>query len=167
MDATELRASLRVLLAVAQADGEVDEAERDLLLAAAGKLSVSTSSSQPLEVDVDAELAKLKSEDVRRLTYRAAHSMANVDGHCSPAELALLVRIHDAFGIGGKPDIEVAETAAAAQMRRVRSELQQVSDEFLHEVASKGGSLTEHAYELLVHALEEKKVALLRASLRG
>lgn len=93
----EAVACLKVLVAVAKADGRIQEGERKSLAAAIARfeLPVSVSVEAVLEgdVDLDAELAKITSPEAREQVYRSASFLAAADGRSAPEEQALLVRI--------------------------------------------------------------------------
>lgn len=102
----EALASLRILVAIAHADGKVHNDERRSLAAAMESLAryapsllhTSIESFLSEEVDVDAQLKLLTSEDARQQIYRSAYFMAHADGACTPDEDAILDRIAAAMG---------------------------------------------------------------------
>jgi tellurite resistance protein len=160
MSPEELRSSLRVLLAIAQADGDVDADERLLLAGVAEQLDAPLGSDE--HVDIDAELATLASEDAKAITFRAAVAMASVDGQCSPAEHALLRKVRDALAPDDELPLETVETQWKARMRKTRTQLDRESDAFLDQVAANKSALTKEAYEKMVVELDRKKTALLK-----
>ena len=93
----EALASLRILVAMARADGTVHNDERKSLAAALeslelpGGMTVEKLLSE--EVDVDAQLAELASADARDQIYRSAFFMAYADGACTKEESDLLDKI--------------------------------------------------------------------------
>ncbi|MBX3206615.1 MAG: TerB family tellurite resistance protein [Labilithrix sp.] len=93
----EALASLRILVAVARADGTVHNDERKSLAAALESLELPGGASVEAllaeDVDVDAELRVLTSADAREQIYRSAYFMAYADGTCTKEEQALLDRI--------------------------------------------------------------------------
>src|ERR1019366_2995158 len=97
-----------------------------------------SSSSLDGAIDLEAELAKLRSPEARKFALTAAHAVANVDGQCSAEEYALLRRIHAALAIDAAPDIEVVGREWAAKMGDAREEIARATTEFLHEVARLG-----------------------------
>jgi tellurite resistance protein len=163
MQSTEKEACLRVLLAVARADGVVDEEEERTLAVVADQVGLSGPSGAVL--DVDAELARLRSPDARQLVVRAAHAMANVDGVCAPQELALLRKIHAAFGEAA-PDLEMAEQQWASRMSDAREGLARATSTFLRAVASLGDA-PGASYERLVQELDASKRAALGRALHA
>ncbi|MBS2020588.1 MAG: TerB family tellurite resistance protein [Deltaproteobacteria bacterium] len=91
----EAVASLKILAAIARADGSVHNDERRSLAAALDNLELTT----PVKIeelladgsiDVQAELAKLESEEAREQIYRSAFFMAHADGTCTKEEQAIL-----------------------------------------------------------------------------
>jgi uncharacterized protein (DUF697 family)/uncharacterized tellurite resistance protein B-like protein len=92
----EAVASLKILAAVARADGAVHNDERKSLAAALESLEL----DKPIAIeellgsgeaiDIKAELAKLQSEEAREQIYRSAFFMAYADGSCTKEEQALL-----------------------------------------------------------------------------
>lgn len=103
----EALASLRILVAIARADGTVHNDERKSLAAAIESLQstdeggsgFSLPSGLTLEkllgetVDVEAQLRELQSPEAREQIYRSAYFMAYADGTCTKEEQAILDRI--------------------------------------------------------------------------
>ncbi len=162
MEPAELRASLRVLLAVAQADGDVDYDERHLLSGIGSQLDVRLRSDE--RVDLSASLAALRSDEARELTFRAAVAMANVDGRCSPEEHSLLMRIREGLALPDAVPLEVMEEEWGLRMQETRARIDRISDAFLDEMAARETVLSQEAYERMVADLERKKAAVLRAA---
>lgn len=92
-DETSL-AKLRILVAVARADGRLDVAEEKVLLDRVGLDGASLLHEvlDKADVDFDAAVATLDAAD-RRDVYHAAYAMTHADGHASVEEVALLRRI--------------------------------------------------------------------------
>lgn len=92
----EAVASLRILAAIARADGSVHNDERKSLAAALDNVELSTPVkiddllSKDVTIDVKSELAKLESEEARDQIYRSAFFMAHADGTCTKEEQAIL-----------------------------------------------------------------------------
>jgi uncharacterized protein (DUF697 family)/uncharacterized tellurite resistance protein B-like protein len=102
MTSVELLASLRVLRAMARADGVLHPEEWRALeeaIAQAGLEGVTMKTLFDGEVDVNAELSKLESEDAKRATYQSAYALAHADHTCTPEEEALLELIAERLGI--------------------------------------------------------------------
>ena len=97
IDENEALASLRILAAMARADGTVHADERKSLAAALESLELpgGTSVEKLLseEVDVDAQLCELTTTEAREQIYRSAFFMAHADGTCTKEEAALLEKI--------------------------------------------------------------------------
>jgi uncharacterized protein (DUF697 family)/tellurite resistance protein len=101
----EAVASLKILAAVARADGTIHNDERKSLAAALESLEL----EKPIPVDellgsdraidVSAEIAKLESPDAREQIYRSAFFMAWADGSCTKEEQALLELIAAETGV--------------------------------------------------------------------
>jgi len=93
----EAVASLRILVAIARADGSIHNDERKSLAAALeslelpGGLTVEKLLSE--NVNVAKELDALTSEDAREQIYRSAYFMAYADGTCTKEEQAILDQI--------------------------------------------------------------------------
>lgn len=98
----EALASLKILAAIARADGSVLSDERKSLGAALDNLDipggVTVDALLAETVDVKQELATLESEEAREQIYRSAYFMAHADGTCTKEEQALLDIIADATG---------------------------------------------------------------------
>ncbi|HVJ94747.1 MAG TPA: DUF533 domain-containing protein [Labilithrix sp.] len=96
----EALACLKVLVAVAKADGRIRPDERKSLAAAIGgfQLPADTSVEELLsaELEIDVELAKITSAEAKEQVYRSAHFLVNADGTSAPEEHALLARIEAA-----------------------------------------------------------------------
>ena len=94
MTEQEAVASLKILVAVAQADGTIHDEERKSIVGALEGISLpegTTADSLLAEtIDVDAELARLTSQVARAEIWKSAFAMANADGSCSPEEQKLL-----------------------------------------------------------------------------
>lgn len=162
MNPIELEASLRVLLAVALADGEVASDERRLLAGVAEQLGVPLTIDPKAGDDLYAALHKITSEEGKRITFDAALALANVDGKCAPAEHEILMRIRDALAPQSTIPLEKTERQWGAKMKKARAEIDHVSDTFLDDIAAHRDSLTPLAYQKMVADLERKKSDVLR-----
>ncbi|MFO0736803.1 MAG: DUF533 domain-containing protein [Labilithrix sp.] len=102
----EALASLRILVAIANADGTVHSDERRSLAAAVDSLALTPErlggktidAILSEDVDLDAQLALLQSDEAREQIYRSAYFMAHADGACTPDETLLLDKIAAATG---------------------------------------------------------------------
>jgi uncharacterized protein (DUF697 family)/tellurite resistance protein len=96
----EALASLRILVAIARADGTIHNDERKSLAAALESLELpgGTTVEKLLaeNVDVATQLSELKSEEARDQIYRSAYFMAYADGTCTKEEQAILDQIASA-----------------------------------------------------------------------
>lgn len=162
MNPIELEASLRVLLAVALADGEVASDERRLLAGVAEQLGVPLTIDPKAGDDLYAALHKITSEEGKRITFDAALALANVDGKCAPAEHEILMRIRDALAPQSTIPLEKTERQWGAKMKKARAEIDHVSDTFLDGIAAHRDSLTPLAYQKMVADLEHKKTEVFR-----
>ncbi len=99
----EALACLKILVAIARADGTVHNDERKSLAAALEGFQlpagVSVDSLLEQKVDVDAELGAIKSAEAREQLYRSAYFMAFADGTCTNEEQAILDRIAEVSGV--------------------------------------------------------------------
>jgi len=155
MDPAEAVASLRILVAMARADGKIDLDEMALIREMGGDSSMVGET-----FDVDEELRRLHSPAAKRLTLRAAAAMADVDGKCSKSEHRILQKIHRALGMEDELTLEAVEEEERAKVHRLRENLDSVTAHFLHEVAAKGSALTQSSYEVLVRDLNDRKRGL-------
>jgi len=162
----EARAVLRVLHAVAAADGAVDEEERRTLDVVGEQAGIEPGREQV--VDVDAELRRITTPAAQTLTVRAALAISAIDGRCAPEEHALIARIHAAFG--SKPGTEAliaAEEKWLSRMGAARTAIARATDDFLHALA-RHGAAEPSVYDRLLSELERRKrdtfAALLKPS---
>lgn len=91
----EALASLKILAAIARADGSVHNDERRSLAAALDNLELPAPVKieellADTSIDVASELAKLESPEAREQIYRSAFFMAHADGTCTKEEQAIL-----------------------------------------------------------------------------
>lgn len=91
----EALASLKILAAIARADGSVHNDERKSLAAALDNLELPAPVKieellADTSIDVASELAKLESPEAREQIYRSAFFMAHADGTCTKEEQAIL-----------------------------------------------------------------------------
>ncbi|WP_394822620.1 YcjF family protein [Pendulispora albinea] len=100
---TEGLAGLRILVAIAKADGKLMDEERNALEEALGEvqlpegITLDTLLDEP--VDVEAQIERIVSPEARRETYQAAVNISMVDGDCDPSEKQILDRLEVAFGL--------------------------------------------------------------------
>jgi uncharacterized protein (DUF697 family)/tellurite resistance protein len=96
---SEVVASLRVLVRVAQADGVLHPEERKALAVALSAVPLPAGMTLDAllaeQRDLDELLAELESREARSEIYKSAYGMAHTDGACSPEEKQVLDRIHE------------------------------------------------------------------------
>lgn len=120
---TEAIASLKVLAAMARADGAIHNDERKSLAAALESLELEK--PIPVEellgsdraIDVSAELARLESPEAREQIYRSAFFMAYADGSCTREEQALLDLIAVEMGVTEEQQASLARLFVPAAER--------------------------------------------------
>jgi len=99
----EALASLRILVAVARADGTVHHDERRSLSAALESLTLPGAAEIATllgeDVDIDAQLRELTTDEARQQIFRSAFYMAYADGACTKEEQALLDRLARGLGV--------------------------------------------------------------------
>ncbi|MDB5216022.1 MAG: GTPase protein [Myxococcaceae bacterium] len=101
----ELFSGIKVLVALAQADGTIHDGERIAIENAldGAELPEGQTVATLLEatIDLTVELARITSEEARKRTYMAACALVYVDGEVSPDEQRMLARVSAAFGLSG------------------------------------------------------------------
>jgi uncharacterized protein (DUF697 family)/uncharacterized tellurite resistance protein B-like protein len=133
----EALASLRILVAVARADGTIHNDERRSLAAALESLELPGGMTVERllqeDTDVDAQLRELTTPDAREQIYRSAYFMAYADGTCTSEEQALLDRIAQATDVSDETRASLdrifvgrASSVGVAPKRRVSK----IDDEF-------------------------------------
>ena len=166
---SEAQAALRILLAVACADGQLASDEEHLLDVIADRLhEEATSHVLDGAVDVEREAKRIKSAEGRRATFEAAVALANVDGTCSPAEHVLLGRLKAWLDLDASLDLAAEEAKSAARVARVRQSLESATIDFLTRVrrASEGkDEIDPREYDQMVRELAARKHELLSEAL--
>jgi len=108
----EAVASLHLLVAVAQADGQIHDEEKKALGAALAGIEIlegtDIESFLGEAVDLSQEVSLLESEEAREETYRSAYGMAYADGDCSAEEKAVLERLRELLKVDAERAAEVA-----------------------------------------------------------
>ena len=102
MTDVEAVACLRLLVAVAKADGEVAPAERQQLEAALESLPLGGITCDALlsaPVDIEAQFRVLQSAEARESAWQAMYAMAWADGACVPVEQVVLDYAQQSLGI--------------------------------------------------------------------
>ena len=99
----EALAGLRILVAVAKADGRIDPEERKSLEEAFSRVSLPADASLDgmlsENIDIGAEVGRIADAGARDSIYNAAFTLAHADGHASPEELKALDRVREGFRI--------------------------------------------------------------------
>lgn len=105
----EVFSGIKVLVALAQADGSVHDDERiaieNALDGADLPYGQTVASLLTAEIDLTVELARITSKEARERTYSAACAIVYVDGHVSPEEQRMLARIGAAFGLSSSGEV--------------------------------------------------------------
>jgi hypothetical protein len=160
MDKVEARATLRVLLSVALADGKLDIDEKRVLdLLAQHEYEEDDPPESRFEAghDFDRALASIRSDEARQLTWKAALAIATVDRGCSKKEHALLKRIHQALlPDEPTPEIALAEAKYDERFEAIQAEVGEATAAFLRQVG-RGASLSQREYETMATELANKK----------
>jgi uncharacterized protein (DUF697 family)/uncharacterized tellurite resistance protein B-like protein len=129
---TEMVAGLRILVAVAQADGTIHDDERAALSGALEdvKLPEGTTVDTLLaeDVDVEKELGAITRVGPQDAIYWSAYGMAHADGRCSPEEQQLLDRIRRAWQIPDVRSTMVARLFKEAKDTVLPSHIQPIDD---------------------------------------
>jgi uncharacterized protein (DUF697 family) len=95
----EVLAGIKVLVALAQADGKIHDDERMAIENAVDWDEAQAAALIDSKIDLDAELAHITTEDARKRCYDAACALVFVDGHISPEERELLAHIAEKLEI--------------------------------------------------------------------
>jgi tellurite resistance protein len=161
MDKRETQAALRILVAVARADGRVSPEEASAFEIEGGGAGAFVSLG---DVDVEAEARRIATPDGRRATMDAAVAMATVDGHCSDDERALLKRIGRAFGI---ENVDPAISKWLDTLGPARDELETVERDFLHALAKSNDGVSDALYQSLVSEMRARRTEILSRALTG
>lgn len=118
-------AGLRVLVAVACADGKLSVEERASLESALKDRGIDAPIDALIDdvMDLDTALAAVESQDVRKQIYIAAAGMALADGTVAEEEESVLARIREAWSLGDDASREAARLAAFATAPSTGSEI--------------------------------------------
>jgi uncharacterized protein (DUF697 family)/tellurite resistance protein len=129
---TEAVAGLRILVAIAKADGTIEDEERAALSAALEgvKLPAATTVDSLLaeKVNLDQELGAVRGHEARGDIYKSAYGMAHADGTCSSEEQQLLDRIKKTWEIPEKQSKFVARLFAETKDTVLPSNIQPIAD---------------------------------------
>lgn len=128
----EAVASLRVLVAVAKADGKLHDEERfSLENALAGvKLPAGASLKNLLdeEVNLDVQLKEISSSEGQEAIYTSAYAMAYADGECDSAEKKILDHIKTTYKLPEDKTSIVGRLFSEAKDTMLPSNIAQISD---------------------------------------
>ncbi|HSO32610.1 MAG TPA: hypothetical protein VLT33_08840 [Labilithrix sp.] len=164
MDRTEARACLKLLLAVAHADGELssDEARVIALHDPDGDTDLSAAA-----IDIEREAACILSAEAKARTFEAAVTLADIDGRCTPGEHDVLDRIRRALGVTDEPGLARAEREWAERLAAPRAALAQADAAFLKSLARarSEAELSDETYRAMVEELRRKRQEILREAL--
>jgi uncharacterized protein (DUF697 family)/uncharacterized tellurite resistance protein B-like protein len=129
---SEAVAGLRILVAIAQADGTIHEAEKASLTGALEgvKLPAGTTVDSLLaeKPDLDKQLAAVTGAEARGELYKSAYGMAHADGQCTSDEQALLDRIQKAWEIPEQHKTVVTRIFAEAKDTVLPSNIEPIAD---------------------------------------
>ena len=171
IDEAEASAGVRLLRAAAQTDGAASGDKRRAIRVVAGAAGIRASAG-PSDgegspaIDVEAELARLRSPRLKALTLRAAFAIACLDDEQSPEGRRILDKVCAALDPkAGDPTTEAATWVP--RMRAVRGSFERATDEFIRAVgrASSRDELSSETYTSLVLELDAQKLEVLRAVL--
>lgn len=95
----EVLAGIKVLVAIAKADGKLHDNEAVAIRNAleGADLPITVEELLKEDVNIDAEIAKIKSTDVKRSTFQAACAMVYVDGDAAESEKDILEKLRAAW----------------------------------------------------------------------
>lgn len=132
MTGDEVLSGLKVLVALAKADGVVHENERLAIENALDGIELDTTDGQGTQaaidsllasdVDLESELARIKNPRVKQQTFDSACAIVYVDGEASEVERAMLEKVRAAFELG---DQEAASLRFKAALHRAFAPLAQ------------------------------------------
>jgi uncharacterized tellurite resistance protein B-like protein len=163
MAPNETEACLRILFAVAVADGDVSADEERALAILAGYDG--SPESLPGVLDIAAEAARITSLEARRATLDAAVAIAEVDGRCTREEHAVLERLRNALGVDETVPLEAVEGAWHEQLLEPRERLAAAEVKFLHTLAAKRDAMSTADYAALVEDLRAERARILREAI--
>lgn len=127
----EALAGLRILVAVAKADGKVTTEERAALesaLEAIPGAAVSVSALLEQNANLDELIPQITSIEAREQVYQSAYSLAHADGEASPEEMKIIDRLRTEYRVA---DEKVAITKRLFQEAKdtvLPSHIQAVAD---------------------------------------
>lgn len=112
-------AGLKVMIAVAKADGHLADAEKSQLEQALSEVAPMADLGKLIgeAIDLEAELAKIKDPEVRHATYRASLLLSVADGEAHADESKVLAKVRDAYGLADESKSVLNILSAAAKKR--------------------------------------------------
>lgn len=164
MNRQEVDACLRILAAVANADGTLSSDEARALSLLAGSSGESRAEvAQGARVDLLREAKRIEDLEARRATYEAAVAIAQIDAVCTPEEHAMLVELRNALQLDDVVDVRAAEASWGAQMDEPRRVLAEADRAFLLAVARERdrGALSGEKYAAMVEDLRREHARVL------
>jgi len=161
MDRTEARACLKLLVAVAHADGALSSDEARIL---AIHDPDGDSDLSAAAIDIEREAGLIRSSEAKAITFDAAITLADIDGTCTPSEHDVLDRIRRALGITDAAGLARAEQEWAERLVAPRAELAQADAEFFKNLtrARSEAGVSDEIYRALVEDLRRKHEEILR-----
>lgn len=130
---TEAVAGLRILVAIAKADGTIQDEERAALSSALEGVTLpkgtTVGSLLGEDVNVERERAAVTGADARREIYQSAYGMAHADGRCTAEEQAILDGLRKAWDIPEKQATVVARIFSETKDTVLPSNIQPVADD--------------------------------------
>lgn len=137
----EILASLKVLVCMAMADGQLLEEEYNGLKEALEELpllpeGVTVESLLNEPTQLDDILPQITSETARELIYQSAYTMAYIDGDCCPEEEELLKKIENTFSGFGlwEKEKRLVFLQNQATKTTIAKQVQQITDPTKREI---------------------------------
>lgn len=126
----EAAACLRVLVALAKADGVITPQERDALDTALEQLPGGSGLRPYLDdkVEFDSLLAEIQSPHARDQLWQAAYSMVHCDGSASAMEQQLLTKIRVAFNVNDTEESATRRMVDEAKDTLLPSNIEAIAD---------------------------------------
>jgi uncharacterized protein (DUF697 family)/uncharacterized tellurite resistance protein B-like protein len=125
-------AGLRILVAIAKADGTIHESERAALTTALEGVhlpeGVTVDSLLKEPTNVERALGAVKTPEARDDIYKSAYGMAHADGTCSPEEQRILDEIKKTWEIPDKQSHLVERLFAETKDTVLPSNIQPITD---------------------------------------
>ena len=132
MQENEGIAALKILVAVAKADGKLLDEERTALEGALAGVTlpdgITLDTLLKEEPDLEAQLQAITSPAAREEAYRAALSLAYADGECADAERTILDRMRFAFGLDEKNATLVQQIVAETKDTVLPTHIKKIDD---------------------------------------